>query len=117
MPRYDYICENCEGGYTFELKQSFDSDPVADCPICGSLSKRKFSSVPIVFKGSGWYVNDYGKKSSATSSATSSDSKDSSSSNGAKDSKESKESKTSDSKPSKESKSKASKSSSSSSGK
>lgn len=114
MPRYDYICENCEGGYTFELKQSFDSDPVADCPICGSLSKRKFSSVPIVFKGSGWYVNDYGKKSSATSSATSSDSKDSSSSNGAKDSKESK---TSDSKPSKESKSKASKSSSSSSGK
>ena len=114
MPRYDYICENCEGGYTFELKQSFDSDPVADCPICGSLSKRKFSSVPIVFKGSGWYVNDYGKKSSATSSATSSDSKDSSSSNGAKDSKESK---TLDSKPSKESKSKASKSSSSSSGK
>ena len=114
MPRYDYICENCEGGYTFELKQSFDSDPVADCPICGSLSKRKFSSVPIVFKGSGWYVNDYGKKSSATSSATSSDSKDSSSSNGAKDSKDSK---TSDSKPSKESKSKASKSSSSSSGK
>ena len=114
MPRYDYICENCEGGYTFELKQSFDSEPVADCPICGSLSKRKFSSVPIVFKGSGWYVNDYGKKSSATSSATSSDSKDSSSSNGAKDSKESK---TSDSKPSKESKSKASKSSSGSSGK
>ena len=66
MPRYDYICNNCEGGYTFELKQSFDSEPVADCPICGTLSKRQFSSVPIVFKGSGWYVNDYGKKSSAT---------------------------------------------------
>ena len=114
MPRYDYICENCEGGYTFELKQSFDSDPVADCPICGSLSKRKFSSVPIVFKGSGWYVNDYGKKSSATSSTTSSDSKDASSNNGAKDAKDTK---TSDSKPSKDSKSKASKSGSSSSGK
>ncbi|MEG3595314.1 MAG: FmdB family zinc ribbon protein [Dehalococcoidia bacterium] len=112
MPRYDYICENCDGGYTFELKQSFDSEPVADCPVCGSLSKRQFSSVPIVFKGSGWYVNDYGKKSSATSSATTSDSKESSSNNGAKDSKDSK---TSDSKSSKPTKSKASKSNSSSS--
>ena len=112
MPRYDYICENCEGGYTFELKQSFDSDPVADCPICGSLSKRKFSLVPIVFKGSGWYVNDYGKKSSATSST--SDSKDPSSSNVAKDSKETK---TAESKPTKTAEPKASKNNSSSSGK
>ena len=116
MPRYDYICENCEGSYTFELKQSFDSDPVADCPICGSSSKRKFSLVPIVFKGSGWYVNDYGKKSTTTPSTTSSDSKDASSNNGSKESKTS-ESKTSESTPSKAEKPKPSENSSSSSGK
>ena len=115
MPRYDYICENCDGGYTFELKQSFDSEPVADCPICGSLSKRQFSSVPIVFKGSGWYVNDYGKKNSTTSSASSNDTKESLSNNGANDSKDSKSSK--DSNSSKPTKSKASTTKSSSSGK
>ena len=114
MPRYDYICNNCEGGYTFELKQSFDSEPVADCPICGTLSKRQFSSVPIVFKGSGWYVNDYGNKSSATPNSSSSDSKEGSSNNGSKDSKQSK---TPESKPAKASGSKTSKSKSSSSGK
>ena len=114
MPRYAYICENCDGGYTFELKQSFDSEPVADCPICGTLSKRQFSSVPIVFKGSGWYVNDYGKKSSATPNSSSSDSKEGSSNNGSKDSKQSK---TPESKPAKASGSKTSKSKSSSSGK
>jgi len=74
LPRYDYICENCEGGYTFELKQAFDSKPIAECPVCGTLSKRQFSSVPIVFKGSGWYVNDYGKKSTAAPGAKPSDS-------------------------------------------
>ena len=114
MPRYDYICENCEGDYIFELKQSFDSKPVANCPICGNLSKRKFSSVPIVFKGSGWYVNDYGKKSSASTGASTSDIKDTSSNN---DSKDSKVSKISDNKSANETKAKASKSSSKSPGK
>ncbi len=65
MPRYDY---ECEAGHGFELKQSFVSEPVADCPVCGRLSSRKFSAVPIVFKGSGWYVNDYGKKGSSSAS-------------------------------------------------
>ena len=68
MPRYDY---ECEVGHSFELKQSFVSEPVADCPECGRLASRKFSAVPIVFKGSGWYVNDYGKKGSSSTSSTS----------------------------------------------
>ena len=70
MPRYDY---ECEIGHRFELKQSFGADPVADCPECGRQSARQFSAVPIVFKGSGWYVNDYGKKGSASTSSAGKD--------------------------------------------
>ena len=61
VPRYDYKCQEC--GETFELRQGFDADPVADCPVCGSRSNRLIHSVPVVFKGSGFYVNDYGKGS------------------------------------------------------
>ena len=76
MPRYDYECESCH--HRFELRQSFDSEPVAECPECQNKSTRKFHSVPIVFKGSGWYVNDYGKRGGANNA--SSDGKDSDSS-------------------------------------
>ena len=72
MPRYDYECETCH--HQFELKQSFTSEPVADCPRCQHSARRLFHSVPIVFKGSGWYVNDYGKR--ASSSTSDSDSKE-----------------------------------------
>ena len=66
MPRYDYECETCH--HRFELKQSFSSEPVATCPECQNGARRLFHSVPIVFKGSGWYVNDYGKRGSTTGS-------------------------------------------------
>lgn len=59
MPRYDYRCTAC--GHQFELRQSFDSDPVADCLECGAPSNRKIHAPPVIFKGSGWYVTDYGK--------------------------------------------------------
>ena len=74
LPRYDYECGSCH--HLFELRQSFDDEPVAECPECKGDSRRKISVVPIVFKGSGWYVNDYGKRGSATGSST--DVKDSS---------------------------------------
>ena len=59
MPRYDYRCASC--GHQFELRQSFDSEPVADCSECGAKANRKIHAPPVIFKGSGWYVNDYGK--------------------------------------------------------
>ena len=65
LPRYDYECNSCH--HVFELRQSFDSEPVATCPECSNRANRKFHAVPIVFKGSGFYVNDYGKNSSYTS--------------------------------------------------
>ena len=59
MPRYDYRCTEC--GHEFEVKQSFSDEPVALCPLCDVESRRVIHSVPVVFKGSGFYVNDYGK--------------------------------------------------------
>ena len=61
VPRYDYKCPECE--HEFEVKQSFSEDPVASCPNCATASQRVFHAVPVVFKGSGFYVNEYGKGS------------------------------------------------------
>jgi putative FmdB family regulatory protein len=59
LPRYDYRCTSC--GHQFELRQSFSAATVQECPICGADSNRKIHAPPVIFKGSGWYVNDYGK--------------------------------------------------------
>ena len=64
MPRYDYECESCH--HRFELMQSFHDEPVATCPLCQNTARRKFSLVPVIFKGSGWYVNDYGNGKNST---------------------------------------------------
>ena len=69
LPRYDYKCSSC--GHRFEKRQSFDSEPIATCPECQSTANRQFHAVPIVFKGSGFYVNDYGKSSSYNSKPSS----------------------------------------------
>lgn len=66
MPRYDYECIGC--GHRFELRQHFDEEPVAQCPQCQSKSRRVFHSVPILFKGSGFYSTDHKKSSAAYSS-------------------------------------------------
>ena len=66
MPRYDYECQTCK--HIFEVKQSFSSEPVATCPECMNVAQRMIRAVPIVFKGSGFYVNDYGKGGGSTSS-------------------------------------------------
>lgn len=62
MPLYDYLCRSCNN--RFELRQGFDADTMTDCPQCGQLADRQISLVPVIFKGSGWYVNDHGKKKS-----------------------------------------------------
>ena len=84
MPLYDYRCQACD--HVFELRQSFSSEPVATCPSCNNGAQRVIHSVPVVFKGSGFYVNDYGKGRSggSSSSSTSSDSKDSDKDTGSK---------------------------------
>ena len=61
MPIYEYECKGC--GHGFELRQSFSAEPVAQCPACQGKAIRVLQSVPIIFKGSGFYVNDYKRSS------------------------------------------------------
>ena len=61
MPIYEYECSGC--GHGFELRQSFSAEPVAQCPACQGGAVRVLHSVPIIFKGSGFYVNDYKRSS------------------------------------------------------
>ncbi len=64
MPTYVYACDSC--GTQFERFQSFKDEPLRTCPSCASAVRRVFQPVGIVFKGSGWYVTDSRKSSSAT---------------------------------------------------
>tara|TARA_B100001013_G_scaffold227375_1_gene139353 strand:- start:35 stop:412 length:378 start_codon:yes stop_codon:yes gene_type:complete len=74
VPTYDYQCTECK--HQFELKQGFDADTVTECTECGNIAERKISLVPVIFKGSGWYVNDYGKKKSTLGDSSSSNGSD-----------------------------------------
>jgi len=65
MPIYDYECEKCH--FQFELKRRFGEDGSADCPRCHGESRRLFTSVPVIFKGSGFYVTDHRKGGGSSS--------------------------------------------------
>jgi len=65
MPIYEYECSECQNH--FERKQKFDEEPVAMCPKCQGKARRVINSVPIIFKGSGFYVTDHRKTNSASS--------------------------------------------------
>jgi putative FmdB family regulatory protein len=74
MPLYEYQCEAC--GNRFEKIQKF-SDPLVDtCPKCGGKVEKLPSSPAIQFKGSGWYITDYAKKSSSSDSSSGTKSSD-----------------------------------------
>lgn len=60
MPTYEYECINCH--HLFELRQGFDAEPVEPCPLCKAVSRRKFHSPAIIYKGSGFYTTDYARK-------------------------------------------------------
>ncbi len=60
MPVYDYECGQC--AHKFEQRRSFSEGASASCPKCSNEAKRVFAPVPIVFKGSGFYVTDYPKQ-------------------------------------------------------
>jgi putative FmdB family regulatory protein len=62
MPLYEYQCESCQE--RFERIQKFSDPPVDVCPKCGKDSVKKLLSSPAIqFKGSGWYITDYARKS------------------------------------------------------
>jgi putative FmdB family regulatory protein len=61
MPIYEYQCLKC--GKRTEWLQRMSDAPLAACPECGGEVKKLISSPAVQFKGSGWYVSDYGKGS------------------------------------------------------
>ena len=71
MPLYEYLCKKC--GHRFERIQKFSDPHVKKCPDCGGAVEQVISAPAVQFKGSGWYVTDYAKKSSGSGSSSSSD--------------------------------------------
>ena len=63
MPLYEYECVVC--ARHFERIQRVSDEPVTTCPECGGEVHRLLSAPALQFKGSGWYVTDYGKGSGA----------------------------------------------------
>jgi putative FmdB family regulatory protein len=59
MPLYEYKCGSC--GNVFEVIQKFSDQPLTVHENCGGALERLISTSALQFKGSGWYVNDYGK--------------------------------------------------------
>jgi len=67
MPIYEYKCEQC--GSVFEVRQKFSDKPLATHAGCGGAVHRLISPPALQFKGSGWYVTDYGKSGSSRASS------------------------------------------------
>lgn len=82
MPTYEYRCTDC--GENLEVVQSFQDDPLTECPKCHGKLRKVFGSIGISFKGSGFYRNDSRTSvgSSSSSSGTGGDGSSSSSDSG-----------------------------------
>jgi len=70
MPLYEYECKKC--GHRFEKIQLYSAKMVKKCPECGGQVEQMISAPAVQFKGSGWYVTDYAKKSSSPGASGSS---------------------------------------------
>jgi putative FmdB family regulatory protein len=56
MPTYQYACIACD--HAFEAFQSFSDDALTECPECKGEIRKVYSTVGVVFKGSGFYKTD-----------------------------------------------------------
>ncbi|MCL0076633.1 zinc ribbon domain-containing protein [Dehalococcoidia bacterium] len=74
MPIYEYRCTTCD--CDFEIRQGFDTEPFSVCPRCRNTARRIFRPAPIIFKGSGFYVTDYGSGSSTMARSKSEETKE-----------------------------------------
>jgi putative FmdB family regulatory protein len=87
MPIYEYQCAKC--GKTIEVIQKMSDKPLKKHDQCGGALTKLISAAGFQFKGTGWYVTDYARKSSGEGKETSTDQKTESketSSNGSKES-------------------------------
>src|SRR5215469_1467236 len=61
MPTYEYRCPE---GHTFEkfYRKISEAGSTLPCPVCGQIAERLVSGgAGLLFKGSGFYITDYGK--------------------------------------------------------
>ena len=65
MPLYVYRCTRCD--HLFEVYHAVGGTP-GPCPVCGGPARRVFTSVGLIFKGSGFHTTDY-RKSPASDGA------------------------------------------------
>ncbi len=73
MPTYEYRCPK---GHEFERVQKMTDPPRAKCPVCGRNAVRQISGgSALIFKGSGFYITDYGKDGKGPRTEKESDSK------------------------------------------
>ena len=86
MPIYEYECAKC--GNTIEVIQKYSDKPLKKHEGCGGALTKLISASGFQFKGTGWYVTDYARKSSGeteTSKDGKKDSQEKTSSNGSKE--------------------------------
>ena len=69
VPLYEYQCKKCHS--LTERIQKFSDPPLTVCPHCGGELEQLLSAPAVQFKGSGWYVTDYSRKSRKSDSASS----------------------------------------------
>lgn len=80
MPHYEYRCTVCN--HVFEVHHEVGGAP-GPCPVCDGAAKRIFTSVGLIFKGSGFHTTDY--RRAASGDGTSAASGKETSSEGGKD--------------------------------
>jgi putative FmdB family regulatory protein len=68
MPLYEYRCRQCER--VFDRLERASEPKDGTCPHCGGGATRLLGAPALQFKGSGWYVNDYGKGNGSKSAHT-----------------------------------------------
>jgi putative FmdB family regulatory protein len=69
LPLYEYRCLKCDR-HTDKIEK-MNGPHLKKCPHCGGKVESVITAPSIQFKGSGWYVNDYGKKTTGGDSAKS----------------------------------------------
>jgi len=73
MPLYEYKCNRC--GRTFEVRQKFSDEPLSVHEDCGGEVERLISAPALQFKGTGWYVTDYGRGGQSSANGKTTESK------------------------------------------
>ena len=68
MPTYEYECPGCLS--RFDIRRGFDDTTPVSCPRCQCPAERLFSPVPVIFKGSGFYITDNRKDSQSDTEPT-----------------------------------------------